>query len=70
MIGGRAADLARVKLAHPLWTLRRLADPDTEGDRYAASRGGFADISDPTLAGLANQLRDAEQRGPASRRHQ
>ncbi len=61
MIGGRAADLARVKLAHSLWTVRRLPDPDSEGDRYAASRVGYPDISDPTLAGLSGQITAAEK---------
>ncbi len=64
MIGGRAADLARVKLAHPLWMVRRLADPDSEGYRYAASRAGFADISDSTPGGLSGQLSRAERHGP------
>jgi hypothetical protein len=64
MLTGLAAELARVRLAHSLWTVRRVPDPDTQGFRYAASRTGFADISDPTPAGLSLALYRAAKHGP------
>jgi hypothetical protein len=60
VIGGRGRP-GQVKLAHSLWTVRRLAESDSEGYHYAASRNGFADITDQSSAGLAVQLSAAEK---------
>lgn len=71
MSRSRAAELARLKLAYPLWTLRRI-EPPGEAVVYRAWKGkrviharSLVDL-DETLNGIASDGRDRWARARAT----
>lgn len=56
MTGSEAAELARLGLQFPLWSIRRIE----WGEGFIAQRGGPPSIYGRTLADLADQIRRAE----------
>jgi hypothetical protein len=56
MSSGEAADLARIRLQFPQWSIRRVE----WGEGFAAQRGGPPSIYGKTLAELAEKIRRSE----------
>ena len=58
-----AAELARLKVTYPLWTITRASGPDWHGGLYA-TRPGFSRVTAVSPGVLAGKLIKAEGRRP------